>query len=94
MRGEYMDNFVMVPSHLINSKIPRSAMLLLGILNSNARQLGYAYGTNKYYAKQLGCSTRTITNLLKYLADNNYITIINGNSFKRRIYVRNKILIT
>ncbi len=89
-----MDNFVMVPSHLINSKIPRSAMLLLGILNSNARQLGYAYGTNKYYAKQLGCSTRTITNLLKYLADNNYITIINGNSFKRRIYVRNKILIT
>ena len=89
-----MDNFVMVPSHLINSKIPRSAMLLLGILNSNARQLGYAYGTNKYYAKQMGCSTRTITNLLKYLADNNYITIINGNSFKRRIYVRNKILIT
>ena len=89
-----MDNFVMVPSHLINSKIPRSAMLLLGILNSNARQLGYAYGTNKYYAKQLGCSTRTITNLLKYLADNNYITIINANSFKRRIYVRSKILIT
>lgn len=89
-----MDNFIMVPTHLINLKIPRSAMLLLGILNSNARQLGYAYGTNKYYAKQLGCSTRTITNLLKYLADNNYITIINGNSFKRRIYVRNKILIT
>ena len=89
-----MDNFVMVPSHLINSKIPRSAMLLLGILNSNARQLGYAYGTNKYYAKQLGCSTRTITNLLKYLVDNNYITIINGNSFKRKIYVKNKILIT
>ena len=89
-----MDNFVMVPTHLINSKIPRSAMLLLGILNSKARQLGYAYGTNKYYAKQLGCSTRTITNLLKYLADNNYITIINGNSFKRRIYIRNDVLIT
>ena len=84
----------MVPTHLINFKIPRSAMLLLGILNSNAMQLGYAYGTNKYYAKQLGCSTRTITNLLKYLADNNYITIINGNSFKRRIYIRNKVLIT
>ena len=46
-----MDNFVMVPTHLINSKIPRSAMLLLGILNSNTMQLGYAYGTNKYYAK-------------------------------------------
>lgn len=89
-----MDNFVMVPTHLINSKIPRNAMLLLGILNSNAMQLGYAYGTNKYYAKQLGCSARTITNLLKYLADNNYITIINGNSFKRRIYIRNKVLIT
>ena len=71
-----MDNFVMVPTHLINFKIPRSAMLLLGILNSNAMQLGYAYGTNKYYAKQLGCSTRTITNLLKYLADNNYIYIL------------------
>ena len=84
----------MVPTHLINSKIPRNAMLLLGILNSNTMQLGYAYGTNKYYAKQLGCSTRTITNLLKYLADNNYITIINGNSFKRKIYIRNKVLIT
>ena len=89
-----MDNFVMVPTHLINSKIPRSAMLLLGILNSNAMQLGYAYGTNKYYAKQLGCSTRTITNLLKYLANNNYITIVNGNSFKRKIYIRNNVLIT
>lgn len=89
-----MDNFVMVPTHLINSKMPRSAMLLLGILNSNAMQLGYAYGTNKYYAKQLGCSTITITNLLKYLVDNNYITIVNGNSFKRKIYIRNKILIT
>ena len=84
----------MVPTHLINLKIPRSAMLLLGILNSNAMQLGYAYGTNRYYAKQLGCSTRTITNLLKYLVDNNYITIVNGNSFKRKIYIRNKILIT
>ena len=67
-------------------------------LNNNIILLGlggsYAYGTNKYYAKQLGCSTRTITNLLKYLADNNYITIINGNSFKRRIYIRNKVLIT
>ena len=89
-----MDNFVMVPTHLINSKIPRNAMLLLGILNSNAMQLGYAYGTNKYYAKQLGCSTRTITNLLKYLVDNNYITIVNGNSFKRKIYIRNNALIT
>lgn len=89
-----MNNFVMVPTHLINSKIPRSAMLLLGILNSNAMQLGYAYGTNKYYAKQLSCSTRTITNLLKYLVDNNYITIVNGNSFKRRIYIRNNVLIT
>ena len=89
-----MDNFVMVPTHLINSKIPRNAMLLLGILNSNAMQLGYAYGTNKYYAKQLGCSTRTITNLLKYSVNNNYITIVNGNSFKRKIYIRNNILIT
>ena len=89
-----MGNFVMVPTHLINSKIPRNAMLLLGILNSNAMQLGYAYGTNKYYAKQLGCSTRTITNLLKYLVDNNYITIVNGNSFKRKIYIRNNVLIT
>ena len=89
-----MDNFVMVPTHLINSKIPRNAMLLLGILNSNAMQLGYAYGTNKYYAKQLGCSTRTITNLVKYLVDNNYITIVNGNSFKRKIYIRNNVLIT
>ena len=89
-----MDNFIMIPTSLITFKMPRSAMLLLGILYSNSRQLGYAYGTNKYYAKQLSCSTRTITNLLKYLVNNNYITIANGNSFKRNIYIRNNILIT
>lgn len=53
-KEDIMDNFIMFPTSLITFKMPRSAMLLLGILYSNSRQLGYAYGTNKYYAQQLG----------------------------------------
>ena len=76
-----------------SSGLNRNAILLLGILDSNTKQKGYAYGTNKYYAQKLCCSTRTVSNLLKLLVDNNCIEITNPRSFKRRIYVRNNKLI-
>ena len=44
-------------SFLKENKNLGSNIILLGLAGS------YAYGTNKYYAKQLGCFTRTITNL-------------------------------
>lgn len=70
----------------------RNAIFLLGILDSNSKQKGYAYGTNKYYAQKLCCSTRTVSNLLRLLLDLKCIEITNPRSFKRKIYIRNNKL--
>ena len=86
------ETFIKIPTSLLNLNIPKNAIVLLGILQSNSKRLGYAYGSNKYYADKLNYSTRTISNLIKCLVDNNLITIINPKSFKRKIYVRNNIL--
>ena len=83
------ESFIKIPTYLLEVKIPKNAIVLLGILQSNSKKLGYAYGSNKYYADKLNCSTRTIS---KFLLDHNYITISNPKSFKRKIYVSNNIL--
>ena len=83
------ESFIKIPTYLLEVKIPKNAIVLLGILQSNSKKLGYAYGSNKYYADKLNCSTRTIS---KCLLDHNYITISNPKSFKRKIYVSNNIL--
>ena len=80
--------FIMIPFDKLKNSKKRSAIFLLGILESNSKKLGYAYGTNKYYAKLLGCSTRTITTLLKTLVNDNCIYIEKPRSFRRKIYVR------
>ena len=84
-----MKNFIMIPIKILESELSNNATLLLGIINSNSNQLGYAYGNNKYYARLLKCSTRTITNLLNELSKNKYIKIDSPRSFKRKIYVIN-----
>ena len=66
--------------------------MLFTLLLSNANQKGYAFGSNKYYAEKLKCSTRTISTLIKNLVDKNYIIIEHPKSFRRKIYIRNKFL--
>ena len=68
----------------------KSAIMLYAILYGNANKLGYAYGSNKYYAKLLRCSERTISNCIKILKDNNLIKINNPRSFRRKIYIVTK----
>ena len=77
------ESFIKISTYLLEVKIPKNAMVLLGILQSNSKKLGYAYGSNKYYADKLNCSTRTISKLIKCLLDNNYITI-NNRGLKSR----------
>ena len=84
------ESFIKIPSSLLEVNIPKNAIVLLGILQSNSKRLGYA--SNKYYAGKLNCSTRTISKLIKCLLDHYYITISNPKSFKRKIYVSNNIL--
>ena len=55
------ESFIKIPTSLLEVNIPKNAMVLLGILQSNSKKLGYAYGSNKYYADKLNCSTRTIS---------------------------------
>lgn len=86
-----MNGFIIIPNSLIKEgTLSHGAILLLGFLYSNSKQLGYSYATNKHYANMIGCSARTITYLVKELNDNNYIRIENPNSYKRRIYVSYK----
>ena len=66
--------------------------MLFTLLLSNSNQKGYAFGSNKYYANKLKCSTRTITSLIRVLIDKGYITIENPKSFRRKIFIRNKFL--
>lgn len=86
------ESFIMIPISNLKIKKNKNLMILLGLLESNSQKLGYAYGTNKYYADILGCTTRTISTLLKELLNLKYIEIENPKSFKRKIYVRNKLV--
>ena len=87
-----MEGFIMVPLTALKVSLPDKAALLLGLLISNSKQHGYAYGRNQYYADKLKCSTRTITKLLKELEDDYYIRIEDRNSFKRRIKINEERL--
>ena len=89
-----MENFIMIPTSTLDSTLPNKAILLLGLLISNSKQTGYAYGRNQYYAEKLGCSTRTITKLLNILENFYYIKIEDKRSFKRRIYINQERLTT
>ncbi len=77
---------------LLNDNLSKSTIVLFTLLLSNANQKGYAFGSNKYYAEKLKCSTRTISTLIRNLVDKNYITVEHPKSFRRKIYIRNKFL--
>ena len=77
---------------LLDDNLSKSAILFFTLLLSNSNQKGYAFGSNKYYANKLKCSTRTISALIRALIDKGYITVENPKSFRRKIYIRNKIL--
>lgn len=83
------ESFIKIPISLLGKDIPKTALLLLGILISNSKQKGYAYGNNKYYSELLNVSVRSISAYLEFLSLNGYIRIVNPKSFKRIIYIEN-----
>lgn len=84
------NQFFKLPLTMYELELPKSAIMLYAILYSNDNKLGYAYGSNKYYAKLLRCSERTISSCIKILKDNNLIRISNLRSFRRQIYIITK----
>ncbi len=77
---------------LLDDNLSKSAIIFYTLLLSNEKDKWYAYGSNKYYAKKLRCSTRTISTLIKTLVDKDYIYVEHPKSFRRKIYVRDKFL--
>ena len=77
---------------LLDDNLSKSAIVFFTLLLSNSNQKGYAFGSNKYYANKLKCSTRTISALIRALIDKGYITVDNPKSFRRKIYIRNIFL--
>ena len=84
------NQFFKLPLTIYELELPKSAIMLYAILYGNANKLGYAYGSNKYYAKLLKCSERTISNCIKTLKENNLIKVSNSRSFRRQIYIITK----
>ena len=62
---------------LLDDNLSKSAIVFFTLLLSNSNQKGYAFGSNKYYADKLKCSTRTISSLIRALIDKGYITVEN-----------------
>ena len=77
---------------LLEDNLSKSTIVFFTLLLSNSNQKGYAFGSNKYYAEKLKCSTRTISSLIRTLVDKGYITVEHPRSFRRKIYIRNKFL--
>jgi len=77
---------------LLEDNLSKSAIVFFTLLLSNSNQKGYAFGSNRYYAEKLKCSTRTISSLIRTLVDKGYITVEHKRSFRRKIYIRNKFL--
>ncbi len=86
------NNFGKLYYELLKDDLSKSAVILFTLLLSNSMQKGFAYGTNKYYADMLNCTTRTISKLIKELVDKNYLSIRNPKSFRRKIYIRSEFL--
>lgn len=72
---------------LLDDDLSKSEIIFFTLLLSNTKQKGYAYGLNKYYAKKLKCTTRTISNHIRKLIDRGYISVEYPRSFRRRIYI-------
>ena len=77
---------------LLEDNLGKSEIIFFTLLLSNSNQKGYAFGSNKYYADKLKCSTRTISNLIRKLINKGYITVEHPKSFRRKIYVRKDFL--
>ncbi|MBR4617805.1 MAG: helix-turn-helix domain-containing protein [Bacilli bacterium] len=77
---------------LLDDNLSKSTIVFFTLLLSNSNQKGYAFGSNKYYAEKLKCSTRTISTLIRTLVNKGYISVENPKSFRRKIYIRSKFL--
>lgn len=83
-------DFIMKPRILFNDKnLSRTDTDLLSLIISLALNNDYCYANNKYLAKYINTSIRTISESLSKLKKYNYIIVKNDNG-KRKIYLNNE----
>ena len=81
------DKYVKIPMFIILDRNVCNNKILYGIIILLSHKEGYCYADNKYLGNYLGVGPRRISNLLKELADNNYITMDYKHRFQRKIYI-------
>lgn len=88
----FIRSFIAVPRIILNdSNCSSTDKLILGIINSLSYNKEYCYANNKYFKKELGLGTKTISNSLSRLQKQKYI-IIKYVDRKRRIYLNPEIV--
>ncbi len=86
--------YMVIPATVWGADIADKAKILYGHIATLANKQGYAHATNSYYAKQLGCTTKTVSNNLTILHKlgviRSEITIKPGTQMieKRKIYLQ------
>ena len=82
------DKYLKIPMFLADDKnIGNSGKLLYARLLLLTYKEGYCYADNNYLGNLIGVGSRRITELLKELSDNNYITMEYKHKFQRKIYI-------
>ena len=80
--------YAIIPANVRYDKdLSANAKLLYGEITSLCNDKGYCWATNQYFANLYEVSDRTIQNLIKQLADKNFIHIHIVNNSKRLIYI-------
>ena len=67
---------------------PLSQLLLFTIAQLENDELGYAWSSHEYLARKCRCKRRAIVANLKYLEDEEYITVERQDGFKQTNHYR------
>ena len=80
--------YAIIPANVrYDKELSANAKLLYGEITSLCNDKGYCWATNQYFSTLYDLSDRTIQNLIKQLADKNFIHIEIINNSKRLIYI-------
>ena len=83
--------YAIIPAYVrYDNDLPDKAKLLYGEISALTNKTGECWASNKYFAELYSCSVRTITSLLTYLKEKDYIEInhiyrINSKEIEKRI---------
>ena len=91
MHNFYSFEYIKFPMNIFsNYQLSAGSKILFAEILSLAKKDGYCYASNRYLADSLAVSTRTITNRIRELKEENLIKIENSKNRNRRLFITNK----